>query len=304
MLTALGPDCCGALFCHDLDLSKDLFEQVSNDAVSIDIETFQNGVGPRPRCTHKGDCGHVLVVGGGPGMSGAPLLSALGAARVGAGLITVATHPDHAAFLNQGHPELMCQAVNTERELNILLAKATTVVIGPGLGKSAWAKRLLKVVLASKLPMVVDADALNLISTQRVRKRNNWVLTPHPGEAGRLLKSDTAAVQCDRFAAIAALLKKFGGTMVLKGAGTLVMGDGGALICDAWNPGMASGGMGDLLSGVIAGLAAQGVELPIAAALGVCLHAGAGDLAAKALGERGLLATDLLPYLMQLVNTL
>lgn len=304
MLTGLGPDCCGALFCHDLDLPEDLFEQVSYSAVGIDAEVFKQSLGPRARGLHKGECGHVVVIGGAPGMNGAPRLSALGAARVGAGLVTIATHPEHAALLNQTQPEIMCHAAQTNDELKAVLDQASLVVIGPGLGQSSWSKRMLKVVLASKLPMVVDADALNLLSQQRAPKRDNWVLTPHPGEASRLLKIETSVIQADRFSAAQALRNKYHGTVVLKGAGSLIANEGGLLLCSDGNPGMASGGMGDLLSGVIAGLAAQGLELAFAAALGTCLHAAAADLAAQALGERGLLATDLLPYLMQLMNTL
>ena len=155
--------------------------------------------------------------------------------------------------------------------------------------------------LDSRLPLVVDADALNLLATEP-RQRDNWVLTPHPGEAARLLGVTHAEIQRDRFAAAGALQAGYGGVTVLKGAGTLIQEAGELpVICAAGNPGMASGGMGDVLTGVIAGLLAQKLNLAEAATLGVCLHATAGDLAARE-GERGLLASDLMGPLRKLVN--
>jgi NAD(P)H-hydrate epimerase len=183
-----------------------------------------------------------------------------------------------------------------------LLARATVVVIGPGLGTDRWAMGLLDAALNCPLPLVVDADALNLLASEPL-PRGNWILTPHPGEAARLLGQTSAAIQADRFGAIRALQQRYGGTCVLKGAGSLVLPGTAAVpaVCMEGNPGMASGGMGDVLSGVIGGLAAQGLPLPEAACLGVVLHARAADRAA-AEGERGMLATDLLPHLRALVN--
>ncbi len=139
-----------------------------------------------------------------------------------------------------------------------LLARASVVVAGPGLGTSTWARALLGNVLESGKPLVLDADALNLLA-QEPLARDNWVLTPHPGEAARLLQQDIATVQGDRFAAVEAIAARYGGTVVLKGAGTLTYSAGQPLaVCGAGNPGMATAGMGDVLSGVIAGLSAQG----------------------------------------------
>jgi NAD(P)H-hydrate epimerase len=200
-------------------------------------------------------------------------------------------------------PELMCRGVDTAADLQPLLERATVVAVGPGLGRSDWARALLERVLESALPLVVDADALNLLAGTG-RKRDNWVLTPHPGEAGRLLGVDTAEIQRDRFAAVHRLGQAYGGTAVLKGAGTLVQGDSGKppAVCSDGNPGMASGGMGDLLSGLIAGCIAQGLEPEEAACMAVSLHGAAGDAAAGAGGERGMLATDLLPWFRTLLN--
>ncbi len=269
---------------------------------TIKLEQFSRFLKPRPRDANKGDAGHVLIVGGDDGHTGAPRMAAEAALRVGAGLVSLASHAKHAAMLNLAQPEIMCYEVETAAALQALLKKVTVVVIGPGMGQSDAAKQLLQWVLATELPLVVDADALNLLAQER-HKRSNWILTPHPGEAARLLASSTADVQGDRIAAVKLLQTRFAGVAVLKGAGTLVQApDEEVVICEAGNPGMATGGMGDVLSGVLGGIVAQGVPLAIAAKLSVCLHAQAGDMAALHGGERGMIATDLMDFLRLLVN--
>jgi NAD(P)H-hydrate epimerase len=257
---------------------------------------------PRRRSAHKGAFGHVLVVGGNHGMSGAARLAAEAAAHIGAGLVSVATRAAHAPLLNAGRAELMVHGVETPADLAPLLARASQVVVGPGLGGDAWARALLETVLDSALPLVVDADALNLLARDPL-PRGNWILTPHPGEAGRLLDSSARRVQADRFAAVPELLARYGGVVVLKGAGSLIGTPGLALrLCPRGNPGMASAGMGDVLSGVIGALIGQGLSQFDAASAGVCLHAAAGDRLAAQHGERGMLAGDLMPLLRDLVN--
>jgi hydroxyethylthiazole kinase-like uncharacterized protein yjeF len=268
---------------------------------TINLSTYTHYLQSRARDWHKGLSGHVLIVGGDLGHAGAPRMAAMAALRVGAGLVSVATCPENRATMNAMCPEVMCHAVDTANELNPLLEKADVVVLGPGLGSREWAAALWAHVLYADLPTVLDADGLNLLA-QTTRHRDNWVLTPHPGEAARLLQRTVEAVQANRLDAVIALNKQYGGVCVLKGAGSLVLASNAApLLCDKGNPGMASAGMGDVLSGVIGGLIAQGVPLGDAATLGVYLHAAAGDLAAKD-GERGMIATDLLPHLRHLVN--
>ncbi|MBI5461258.1 MAG: NAD(P)H-hydrate dehydratase [Gammaproteobacteria bacterium] len=257
--------------------------------------------GARARDAHKGDFGHVLVIGGQPGMSGAARLAGEAAARVGAGLVSIATHPQHAAVLNNGRPELMCHAVANAETLKPVLERASVLAVGPGLGQSDWARGLLATVWDTDVPMIVDADALNLLAQEPMR-RDRWVLTPHPGEAARLLGCSTAEVQADRLAAVRHIQARYGGVAVLKGAGSLIADGSHCRVCSAGNPGMASGGMGDVLTGVIAGLYAQGLSLTESAAAGVLLHALAADSAAQRDGERGLLASDLLPELRRWVN--
>ena len=256
---------------------------------------------PRRRGAHKGDHGRVLVVGGGPGMPGAARLAAEAALRVGAGLVTVATWPAHVAAIVAGRPEVMCRGIEQPAEVRALMAAADVVAVGPGLGQSDWSRELLEAVLASGRRLVVDADALNLLS-QSPWRGADWVLTPHPGEAARLLGTSAAAVQADRLGTLRSLADRFGGTVVLKGACSLVTGPSGeAWVCDAGNPGMATAGMGDVLTGTIAGLAAQGLPLEQAAVAGVRVHARAGDLAARR-GVRGLIASDLMEALRACVN--
>jgi tRNA threonylcarbamoyl adenosine modification protein YjeE len=275
--------------------NKSIPEKITPDAYA---DYFK----PRPRDWHKGMSGHVLVIGGDAGYTGAPRMAAMAALRVGAGLVSVATRPEHVAEISGMHPEIMCHGVSTVDEIALLLKKADVIVLGPGLGQSDWAKMLFAAVLATEKPCVLDADALTLLARTALRCPHA-ILTPHPGEAATLLGITAAEVQQNRVHAIQEMVNRYSAVCVLKGAGSLVLDlDGELSLCDKGNPGMATAGTGDILAGVIGGLVSQGIPLPAAAKLGVYLHAVAGDLAAQALGERGLIATDLLPYLHQLVN--
>lgn len=256
---------------------------------------------PRQPDSHKGDHGRVLVIGGSSGFSGAARMAGEAALRVGAGLVTVATHPSHAAMLNIGRWELIVHGVSQGSMLREAIQGADVIAIGPGLSTDLWGQGMWEAVAEAKCPMVVDADALNLLARTPYRCET-WVLTPHPGEAARLLNSDTASVQSNRFETAQELVTRYGGSAVLKGSGTIVQTKNETLVCGAGNPGMASAGMGDVLTGVIAGLIAQGYSHGEAAEEGVCLHGVAGDRAAMEGGERGLLATDLLPWLQCAVN--
>jgi len=296
--TGLAPAYCGEILYDDLDLPKEIFNKITSNVEKL----YLNKLEPRSRIAHKGSFGHVLVIGGDYGMAGAARMAGEAAARTGSGLTTVATRPEHIMAVSGMRPELMCYGITKSKNLPELLERATVLVIGPGLGRSAWSKDLWQAVLKTDLPTVIDADGLNLL-VKNPTKNNNWILTPHPGEAARLLNCSTSEVQNDRFTAINSLQDKYGGVCILKGAGTLILGDSGKIsICTAGNPGMASGGMGDVLSGIIGGLLAQKLSLENAAKTGVQLHSEAADLAAKQDGERGLLATDLLPYLRKLIN--
>ncbi len=296
-----GPELCGRVYFNSLDVPSEVYAPQTPSARRMDWRQQSSLLIPRSRTAHKGSFGHVLVIGGEQGYSGAARMAAEAAARTGAGLVSVATRPEHAAVLNMGRPELMCHGVSEPADLAPLLERATVIAIGPGIGQSEWALELLKQALESPLPLVVDADALNLLA-EKPQKRDHWILTPHPGEAARLLGCGTGEIQGDRMESVQRLQQQFGGVVVLKGAGTLVCvgEDEPVTVCSEGNPGMASGGMGDVLTGVIAALHAQGHSAAEAARMGVALHAAAADRAAQQ-GERGLLATDLMPEIRALM---
>jgi hydroxyethylthiazole kinase-like uncharacterized protein yjeF len=296
-----GPNHTGIVLYDDLDLPAGATDFVPPSALRIGEDTVAQLLPRRRRTTHKGQQGSVLVIGGGIGMAGAARMAGEAALRAGAGLVTVATWPDNVASITASRPELMCRGVESASDLAPLIERADVIAIGPGLGTGQWGSALLGFALDSDKPTIIDADALTLLA-QAPCSNSKWILTPHPGEASRLLGISTADVQHDRLRAAREMARRFGGTVVLKGAGTLVVtGDSLPYICDQGNPGMASPGMGDVLTGVITGIAAQTADLPGAARAGVLVHAMAGDMAARR-GERGLLATDLFGYLPTCVN--
>jgi NAD(P)H-hydrate epimerase len=302
MFTAEGPACCGAIAFADLEVPPEVYRAVEGSARLLRWQAFAERLKPRARSLHKGDCGHLLLVGGETGLLGAIRMAGEAALRTGAGLVSIATRPEHAALIASQRPELMCHGVTRPEELRPLLARADAVAVGPGLGQGPWGQRMLRRVLQCNLPLVVDADGLNLLAGEPER-RDGWVLTPHPGEAGRLLGCSAREIQSDRFGAVSRLRRRYGGVVLLKGAGTLIASEVEALtgLCREGNPGMASGGMGDLLTGVIGSLIVQGESIEMAAEMGACLHGAAADLAAGG-GERGMLATDLLPAIRRLMN--
>lgn len=300
LLISAGREYSGKIIFNNLQIPIEVYQTMSSTCQSIQLNDLQTVLGERNADAHKGDFGHVLVIGGNAGMAGSVMLAAEAAARTGSGLVSVATLPQHATAALQSCRELMVHGVRSARELNALLRQATVVAIGPGLGQDDWAKEMFSRVLDFNIPMVVDADALNLLAGDPLSK-SSWVLTPHPGEAARLLKTPTQDIQKNRLQSVQALHEQYGGVAILKGGGTLVAGDSDLSICTAGNPGMATGGMGDVLTGVIAGLIAQGLTTYDAARFGVQLHAQSADVAAKD-GMRGMLASDLLIPLRKLIN--
>ena len=296
-----GRSYCGEIRFAGLDIPPEWGTNVQPVYRRVDDEMLLNALPPRPLDAHKGHFGHVLVIGGGPGMPGAACLSGAAALRSGAGLVTVATHEAHAGALAAVRPELMVRDVRDAAALEPLLDSASVVAIGPGLGQDEWAREMLQAVRGCRQASVWDADALNLLAKQP-DTHSLRVITPHPGEAGRLLGTTAADVQRDRLAALKALQEKCGGVIVLKGAGSLVSSVNGVpWLATGGNPGMAAPGMGDVLTGIIAGLLAQGLAPEAAAAVGVAVHAEAGDIAAEN-GERGMLASDVIDTLPWVVN--
>jgi hydroxyethylthiazole kinase-like uncharacterized protein yjeF len=304
LLTGAAPAYVGGLSFSDLEVPSEVYQAVTARCFWLELEDQLQLLPPRQAHAHKGMFGHALIVGGEEGMAGAALMAAEAAARCGAGLVSVATRPEHVAAFVARRPELMTRGVATGTELLPMLDKPNAVAVGPGLGTSAWSEQMLQRVTDTRLPLVVDADALNLLSRGAglpELSRDNWILTPHPGEAARLLQVSSGEIQADRFAAVQALQRRYGGVVVLKGAGTLICAGTDVFISPYGNPGMASGGMGDVLSGVLAALLAQGLSPLRAACLGVCLHGRAADLA-SADGAIGMLATDLMPQLRLLLG--
>lgn len=303
MMTLDGPDYCGKTILHHLKLENCL-RHISPTATLLEKSQVTSLLPKRIKNCHKKDFGHVLIIGGGYGMPGSIFLAAHAALRVGAGLVTIATQPDYAKQAVANLPEVMVYGIEQASDILPLLTKATVCVIGPGLGTDSWAQELFNRVITSQLPMIIDASALRLLA-KAPQYDDNWILTPHPGEAASLLNCSTQDIQADRYEAVNQLQVKFGGNVVLKGVGSLIRTDEPATyLCKAGNPGMATAGMGDVLSGVIAGLCAQGLALADAIKLGVWLHASAADRAVHEEGERGLIASDVIACLRILLNTL
>lgn len=299
--TADAKDYTGTLEFSDLQVDPAIYAMQSISAERLGPTKVKNYLKKRKQNSHKGDFGHVLVVGGAPGYLGAVIMAGVAALRVGAGKVSVVTTSTHAPFVATHTPEIMAHGGEDPEKVKALIEIATTIVIGPGLGQDRLAKEWFDAVLSAKCPKVLDADALSLLA-RMPRQEENWILTPHPKEAACLLSTTTEAVQQDRFSALEALNAKYGGSAVLKGSGTLVGEQGRTVgLCDLGNPGMATAGMGDILSGILGGILAQGLSPPEAARLGVVVHATAGDRAAKA-GESGLMACDLLPVIGGIVG--
>jgi NAD(P)H-hydrate epimerase len=301
-----GPEYAGDVLFDDLRLADAV--RPAPTLRRLTHQLLAHALPPRARQSHKAQFGRVLVVGGGAGMPGAVRLAAETALRVGAGLVTVASRPEHLAPIIGARPELMFHALHDGGDLAAAMAAADVIAVGPGLGRDDWAKSVLDAVFAARRTgqqLVVDADALTLLATGHGPARcEDWVLTPHPGEAARLLGTSTAEVQSDRLAALRRLCEQRGGTVVLKGAASLI-GHAAEVprLCDRGNPGMAVPGMGDVLTGAVAGILAQGSGSFDAASAAVYAHAVAGDRCARA-GIRGVLALEVAQELRAVLSQL
>ncbi|HEY0504525.1 MAG TPA: NAD(P)H-hydrate dehydratase [Lysobacter sp.] len=301
--TGAALDHAGVLARATLGLAAEDLAAATPSAERLSAVDLARWLGPRRRDSHKGSNGRVLCIGGEHGSGGAIMLCAQAALRSGAGLVEVATRERHIAPLLARLPEAMAHEVGDARALQSALDRADAVALGPGLGQQDWGLHLYERAVASGKPLLLDADALNLLATKPFALPADAILTPHPGEAARLLGITTAQVQRDRFEAARALCERYACVVVLKGAGSIVAAAHETpRVIAAGNPGMAVGGMGDVLSGVIAALRAQGIGAFDAASCGALLHAAAGDAAAHDGGERGLLPSDLMPWLRHFAN--
>ncbi len=290
LYTAAARDHTGQVIFDDLQVPTEAYAATPTSARLLRPDRL---VLPQRRLdTHKGSFGSVLIVGGAEGMTGAAQLAGEAALRAGAGLVKVGSEQPINA-----RAELMTATVAQPEQLDGLMQWASVAAVGPGLGLGDWSRDMFAHLLASALPVVVDADGLNLLAEDPV-KRGNWILTPHPAEAARLLSCDTAAVQADRFAAAQTIASDLDAVCVLKGAGTIIANAQGDLrIVDGGNPGMATAGMGDVLTGIIAGAWGQGLGKDLAADWAASAHAAAADRRVIRSGPAGLLAQDVIDEL-------
>ncbi|WP_226470461.1 NAD(P)H-hydrate dehydratase [Luteimonas panaciterrae] len=304
LATGAALDHVGVRSVASLDVPRTMLDELPVAAHQIAADALPGYLPRRRRNTHKGESGRVLCIGGDHGKGGAIAMCAEAALRAGAGLVDVATRAEHVIALLSRRPEAMARAVDAAASLQPLIESADVIALGPGLGQGEWGHALQEVALAAGKSLVLDADALNLLaSTPRVLP-SDTILTPHPGEAARLLGTSTQEVQASRYAAANSLCERYGCVIVLKGAGTVIAAPGETMrVIAAGNPGMAVGGMGDILTGIIASLRAQGLSAFDAACCGALLHAAAGDAAAQEGGERGLLPSDLFAHVRRLANS-
>lgn len=302
MYTADGPDYCGSISFNDLAIPPQASKHcLDKGGRLLSVEALTTVLKPRLQNSHKGSFGHVYAVGGIKGMSGAIRLCGEAALRSGAGRVTLVTDERHADLVNLGRPELMVKAVAASGELPAIPGSDTVIAVGPGLGTAQWSKSLLLACYESQTPLVLDADGLNVLSqlsNNESMARGNWILTPHPAEAARLLGCSVTEIQQDRVTSAQSLSAKFGAVVILKGCGTVITDTVGQYaICPLGNPGMATAGSGDVLTGVVAALLAQGHGCFDAAWVGVLVHAAAGDFAAGVHGETALIAGDIIGQL-------
>lgn len=300
LFTGDAADVVGELLFNDLRADSQLLADTAICARRLTAGNLPR-LASRAPTAHKGKFGHVLLIGGDHGLGGAILLSAQSALRSGAGMVSLATRPEHVPAALARLPEVMVLGTSSANQLMELLQNVSVLVIGPGLGQAAWGRSLLSAAANASLPQVWDADALNMLAQAQVSLPGDCVITPHPGEAARLLGMSIAEVQADRPAAAHALSKKYTAVVVLKGAGSLIASpDGRLALCHQGHPAMATAGLGDVLAGLIGALLAQGMTPYDAACLSVWLHANAGAQQGKS--GRGLAASDLIPAIRQLLE--
>jgi NAD(P)H-hydrate epimerase len=300
LVTGRGPAVSGRIVLADLGIPsrKDPPRKQTPDVqLVLGAESFP----PKPRDGHKGRFGTVLIVAGNRGMMGAARMAAEAALRIGAGKVIVATHPEHSSTLAIGRPELIVHGLAAATVLDELLAQADAIVLGPGLGRDDWAKQMAARVLSTQLPLIIDADGLGFLLPSAVMNSLR-IMTPHPGEAARLLGCTVAEIEQDRLAAARALSDRFGMLGVLKGAGSVLFLPDELRVCGRGSPALATAGSGDVLAGMIGGLLALGIVPSEALPRAVCWHALAGELLAEQSGAWGVVATDLFEPMRAIVN--
>jgi len=314
LLTGKAKDYVGELYFAGLGIEEQFAKAVQSSISYLSKETILNKKISRKQSAYKNQQGHVLLIGGDKGMAGAIRLAGEACLRSGAGLVSIATHIDNVSSVLQGRYELMVHGVQDEAHLNVLIKKASVIVIGPGMGQSSWSEMLFDTAFCHQDKVkVIDADALNFLAKKELQLKN-CILTPHAGEAARLLQCTNLEIESNRFTAANNIVKKYQATTVLKGPGSLICQDERININRSGSSSMASAGMGDVLSGIIGGLIAQKIKnINVQSAeqnkqiifdmtcLAVFIHGKAAQYAEKD-GINGLLASDLFPYIRHLVG--
>jgi len=301
---ASGPNCTGTIYFSDLDIDQAFYSDHKPLIKIVSEKEVSDVLLDREQTSHKGDNGHILLIGGNDGMEGAIRIASEAALRAGSGLVSVISTSTSCEIINQFRPEVMCHDALNQDKISSLIAKADIIGIGPGLGTDDWAVDLFNLAMKSDKYLVLDADALNILSSNPI-KRGNWTLTPHPGEAARLIDTSVSDIQKDRLASIFKLTERYSANVLLKGRYSLIHNsiNEHPFMITTGNPGMATAGMGDLLTGVTCSLLGQfGTEYAAKiTSIAAHLHSKSGDLASHK-GERGMIASDLLPYIRKLVN--
>ena len=310
----------GQITTVDIGIPRQYVQELDTSCFLLTPAAISPWLPIREKDSHKGTFGHAGMIAGSPGKTGSVVLVARAALRVGAGLVTVATpqsaQPGLDAKLFEPMTQAMPETSTHTLGLNALLPlldfskNLTAMAVGPGIGTDVETGEMIRTLLPQlSQPCVVDADALNILAKDLSvlsARKGATILTPHPGEMARLVGHSSAKViNQNRLGIARKFAKKHGVILVLKGARTIIANpDGDIAICDTGNPGMASAGMGDVLTGVIVSFLAQGLMPWEAACTGVCLHGLAGDLAAKMVGEAGLIATDLVEHLPHAIQSI
>lgn len=254
--------------------------------------------------SHKYDYGSILIVGGNIGMTGAPLISAYSAMRTGSGLSAIAIQEKYIQYLNNIYPEIMVRPYKDEKDFLKLLHKKDAIAFGPGLGRVDEYGGILETLIDKQLPLIIDADGIYYLNRlkNKIKRPNNIVITPHYGEMALFLDTDSKAVSKDPISFIKQVTKQYGIMVVLKGPTTFIADENEIIHSSLGNPGMATAGSGDVLTGIITSLVGQGLSMLEACKLGVYIHSKAGCLASEKNGEYSMMATDIINEIPQILK--
>lgn len=291
----------GRLLIDTLDVPPQAYSRVGHVAHLVNPAEFGERLPKRKINAYKSVVGQVLIIGGSESMEGAALMAAQAAYRAGAGLVSIAMISENSSYHSLHTPEIRVHKVMQDHQLVKLIGDHDVIGIGPGLGQSDYARSVFDIVFRSGKRLVVDADGLNILATTDLHS-DQWILTPHLGEAARLLQTRTSQIKNDRLETASKIVERYGGVCVLKGHNTVIASKEGCWICNRGNSGMATAGMGDILTGVISAIWAPDMHMESAACAGVWVHAAAGDDSAEEYGKVGLMATDLLTGIRRNLN--